>query len=775
MRSFLRHIKRLAASIFASAMIFATPASALPAEPPRKSTPKGFLWKHDPQNKTLEPIEVPINLSRAFNPPYDGTAEILHGHRVTDVFRPLEDMDAPETKQWINRQKKTFEDFVLPAKQQHDQTVDFLQKALPQGTSESMPGKYGDNYFVWQRPPGADRWTLHVRDIETPYAPARALLDPQKIDPTGKTNVSTAGISPKGDIVAYELSVSGSDETTLKFLDVKTGNNLALTYPKFRGSFKWDQDGKGFKYTRPVSDASKSFEVIHHKMGTPPAQDRIIHSPHTPETRSWVYTVHKDDSDENGKYEFLRLTNSETDKNSISIRPADSNQPFREIFPHKKGTLVPFAEIGGKIYARTSYDSPNERIVSIDPDSPSPDNWETIVPENKNDPLTSAFVWHNKIFASYTHDTGDEMRAFCLDGRYSHDVPIPPLSTVSRGKFTTKDDNFLMSIDNFQEDGGIYRYNGRSNTLSLFRKSETPIDLKDAVVKRVFATSKDGTKVPMTVIHAANTKLDGTAATLLYGYGGFNVPLEPGFSSSIAKWVRDGGIYVQANLRGGGEFGEEWYKAGRQDNKQNVFDDFVACAEHLINTGHTSPKRLAIQGGSNGGLLTLATALQRPKLFGAVVSQVPVTDMNRFHIGSYYGYSWKSDYGDPDIKKDFEVAARYSPLHNVPEGFKHPPILIQTDANDDRVQPWHSYKMAATLQSREDESSKTFLNVNTDGGHGSGGSLSKWFNGVAQVRSFLERVLGPINQEEYKKSLQANDNQPPAPAKKKANDKPGPV
>ncbi|MDE2336305.1 MAG: S9 family peptidase, partial [Alphaproteobacteria bacterium] len=286
-------------------------------------------------------------------------------------------------------------------------------------------------------------------------------------------------------------------------------------------------------------------------------------------------------------------------------------------------------------------------------------------------------------------------------------------------------------------------------------KSSTPIDLKDCIVERVYATSKDGTRVPMTVIRHPDTRLDGTAATLLYGYGGFNVPLEPGFSAGIAQWVRAGGIYVQANLRGGGEYGQEWHDAGRRENKQNVFDDFAACAEHLIKNKYTINKRLAIQGGSNGGLLTLATMIQRPELFGAVISEVPVADMFRFHIGSYYGYSWKSDYGDPDIKEDFNTAAKYSPLHNVKKGLEHPPLLIKTDAHDDRVLPWHSYKMAATLQTRENRKSLTLLKVRTDGGHSAGMTEDQWYRDAASVRAFLAMTLGPIDQNAYKAALAA--------------------
>lgn len=694
-------------------------------------------------------------LKRAFNPPHDDTQEVLHGRVVKDPFRPLENLKAEETAAWLARENRNFEDFVLPAQDRRERTVAFLKSALPQQMSETMPSRHGGKYFVSRREKDADRWSFFVKDAEEYGGPARLLLDPLAIDPSGKTGIGGKYLTHDGKTLAYTLSTSGSDETTLKFMDVGTGADTGPVYEKFRGGISWDRDGQGFHYTRPKDETSKSFEVVHHRMGEPWEQDRVIYSPEGPDTYASRFLLKKDSKDQYGAYEWLSVSNNDPDKHALLCRPFGSDAPFHEIFPHKEGTLSPIEEIGGRIYALTTVGAPKSRLVSFDAADPAPDKWTTVIPEDKEDLLTSVFAWQDRLFAITSHDTGYAMKVYDFAGNHLHDTPIPPLSTFSMGQVRRSEPTCLLSISNFQGDGDVYTYDARANTLAFARASITPVNLKDCIVERQFASSKDGTKVPMTVIRHPDTALDGTAAAILYGYGGFDVPLGPGFSSGIAEWVRSGGIYVQANLRGGGEFGQDWYDGGRLRNKQNVFDDFAACAEHLIAEGYTSPQRLAIEGGSNGGLLTLATVIQRPELFGAVVSQVPVADMNRFHIGSFWGASWKSDYGDPGIKKDFKTAAKYSPLHNVKKGFRHPPILIATDANDDRVLPWHSYKMAATLQAKESKSSKTLLHVNTDGGHGGGGSLKKWIAATADRNAFLERTLGPVDQDAYRKKLAA--------------------
>lgn len=713
-------------------------------------------------NQDQHPFEFTISedeRERALLPPTDnGHVDTLHGSRVSDPFRPLEDIESKQTLDWVQRQNDRYSAFVAPLKDVEQATIKFLEKAKPTGMQETMPGKVGDKYTTWRKEPGETRWSLYLKDTQEYDVPARRLLNPLEIDPSGKTNITGANFTRDGKTLAYTLSVSGSDETTMKFMDVESGADLGLTYTKFRSSALWDRDGKGFIYRQPSAEHKGSFDVLHHDMGSEIASDKTVFKAAEPEMWTGYFRLHKDSTDDVSDYEFISYSKTEPGKNALLARKIGSGADFTEIFPFKEGTLGPIHEINGKIYAGTSLGAPNEKLIAFDINDPSPDKWQTILPENKDEKMKSAFVWQNRIFATYARDTGNVIRVFDLEGTHLHDLPVPPLSSASMGSIKFDDPVCLLTYNNFQESGNIYKYDSRDNTLTLFKKSQTPIDLKDCIVERLHATSKDGTKVPMTVIRHPETTLDGTAATLLYGYGGFNISLSPGFSASIAEWVRSGGIYVQANLRGGGEFGEAWYNAGRKENKQNVFDDYIACAEHLIAGKYTSPARLAIQGGSNGGLLTAATVLQRPDLFGAVISEVPVTDMFRFHIGSYYGYTWKSDYGDPDIRRDFNVAAKYSPLHNVKKDFKHPPVLVKTDLHDDRVLPWHGFKFAATLQAKEDPKSLTLMNVRTDGGHGGGMSEDQWRQDIASTRAFLHKTLGPVDQKAYKAKLRAEQN-----------------
>lgn len=717
-------------------------------------------------NLVAPPLTDQQRLERALNPPHDDTTEILHGRSVKDPFRPMENLDSAETAAWAARENKRFDDYMKDTKGTQKAVLDFFKRSKPHGMYESMPEKYGARYFVWRMVNGDVRPCFYVKNVAAYGAPATLLLDPLKIDPSGKTKIVDAHVSPDGKTIAYRLSTSGSDKETLRFFDVDTQSDVGPVYTNFRSAVLWDGDSQGFHYMQSDA-ATKSRSVRYHKMGTPASDDKDVYTPTEAETSASYFRVRA----ENGQkslYEWLHVHNGLTpDKNALLVRPSGSAQEFRKIYPLKDFSVSPMAEVNGRIYAFSDKGAPNGTLISFDVNDPAPEKWQTILPEDKSDFLEKVFVWQGKLFATYRHDTGEQLKVFDLKGQYLYDVPVPPLSTFTLGETRTDDPTCLISFNNYQENGNIYKYDSATNQLTLHKKSRTSIDLKDCIVERIYATSKDGTKVPMTVIRDPKTKLDGTAATLLYGYGGFNVAQSPGFNESIAEWVRAGGIYVVANLRGGGEFGKAWYDDGRQKNKQHVFDDFAACAEQLIQSGYTTSARLAIEGGSNGGLLTLATMLQRPELFGAVVSSVPVTDMFRFHIGSFYGYSWKSDYGDPSIRDDFNTAAKYSPLHNVKKNVKHPPLLIKTDAHDDRVLPWHSYKMAATLQTKEDPSSLTLLKIRTDGGHAAGLTHSQWCEDIALVRAFLVKALGPIDQAEYKAWLAQKTAAKQAPGPKR--------
>lgn len=696
---------------------------------------------------------------RALNPPHDNSqVETLHGVAVRDPFRKLEEYTDPQVVAWSRRETEAFDDYIKPVMPAFNEAVSFLKGTIPTVMRESMPRRYGDIYAVWRKQPGAERQALFVKDVPDYDAPARLLLDPMQIDPSGRTDLRGTSFTRDGKTLAYQLSVNGSDETTLLFLDVATGQPLNLKYDGFRSSVYWDHDGQGFSYYRPRPQGDKCFEVFHHRMGTEPAADKLVFTPNQPETHAFPLAFERGWTEEPSTLEWVGLTTTDPDKFALYARERNTDAPFREIFPHKEGKLYPLHELDGQIYAWTDLNAPKGRIVRFDPAKPEPQNWQTLVPEHPDDLLGSAFLWQGKMFACYTHDTADQIRVLTPGGQPLYDVPLPPMSGVSFGHVRAEDTSCLLAINNYQESDAIYRYDVAQNSLALVRPSIVPVDLKDCIVERLRAPGADGTQVPMTVIRHPDTVLDGTAATRTYCYGGFDVPLNPRFDPDAALLVRKGGIHVVANLRGGGEFGKPWYDEGRLDNKTNTYADLAACADHLVARGYTSYERLAIQGGSNGGLTTLATMIRYPDKFGAIVSEVPVADMFRFHKGSYYGFGWKCDYGDPDVAKDFNVLITYSPLHNVAPGKKHPPVFLCADCTDDRVQPWHSLKMGATLQALEDPASVTVMHVRTGGGHGSGMTESESHADTARVFAFLARALGPIDQKAYKASLQ-----PPSP------------
>ncbi|TVQ81638.1 MAG: S9 family peptidase [Micavibrio sp.] len=687
-------------------------------------------------------------LKRALNPPHDDTVETLHGYQVHDHFRPLEKIDDKTVTDWIDRQNEKFQDYIKGSDTAQKSVRRFMAQMWNR-ESESIPAAYGKYAFTHYNDGRSNHAVFQVRPKDDPEAKPRVLIDPNKIDPTGKTALSGAFPSPDGKRVAYLLSENGSDAKTLYVMDTKTGQHLADKIDGFRfGNVAWDKDGKGFHYGYPMNDAKKRSFVKHHTLGADVKKDKTVFEPKDAEMASAGFFRPR-----HSKHDWISTHIGTNPKNGLYYRPSGTDAPFKKLIDDGIATVSPVAEIDGKIYTVTKLDAPKGRLVRFELNDPAPEKWETLIAEDANDTLESAFVHQGRLFVTHSHDTADRLKVHDLDGKFQYDVKLPlPLALFSIAKFTAQDKKLVFSISNDQQSGNRYEYDVAKNDFKLLKKNTLPYDLTDCVVERITATSKDGTKVPMTVIRHPDTKLDGSAAVKLYGYGGFDIPLTPAFSAGMAHWVKNGGIYVRANLRGGGEYGQDWYDQGRCENKQNVFDDFIACAEHLVKKKYTNPKRIAIEGGSNGGLLTAATVLQRPDLFGAVISAVPVIDMFRFQLGTY-GAAWKSDYGDPSIKKDFETAARYSPLHNVKNGAKFPPVLIKTGDHDDRVLPWHAYKFAATMQAHGHPENQTLLRVSKNTGHGAGKSQQDSLIEIAETHAFLEKALGPIDQNAYKAAL----------------------
>ena len=690
------------------------------------------------------------SLRRALNPPVEPSIVYVHEHLVANVFAPL-DKDSPERTAWTDREEKQFQDYIADAKTSEDAAYDFLSKATKLDKApEQPPLKVGDKYFRYE--PDADLIKKPRFQVSgSKEGPWRTLLDPDTVSKDGTSFIDTGltRISRDGERLLYYVSDFGRDAGTLRIMDVETGKDLpdALEFKVQQPpSLTWD--GKGhdsFRYTHEYGP------LLRHVVGEDFKKDTVVAAVKSglvtplnfgPSAYEWVNI--KAGTDKN--YGVAYWKKGETSASAVNL-----------VAPRTFSFNPLIEQADGSVLAITTKDAPNGRLVSFRPDQPAPENWKTIIPESPTDILQSARISQGKFLTHYLHDAASALKVFDLAGQHLYDAPLPVQSLVSFRPSTTKDEEspyvsesgvFKMSITSFKDAGSSFTYDIAKNDFTLTKNAPLKTGLEDAIVERLYATSKDGTKIPMTVIRGADTKLDGTAAVKLYGYGAFGERMGPGYNPDMSHFVKAGGIYVQTNLRGGGEFGEAWHDLGRLDNKQNTFDDFIACAEHLVKENYTTPKRIVIEGGSAGGLLTAATVLQRPDLFGAVIADRPATDL------IFIKSPRPTEFGDPArVKKDFNVAAAYSPVQNVKHGAKYPPQLIVTGDHDDRVDPGQPYRLAATLQAESDPSNVVLLHVEKGASHTTGKDPVR---GLAQKFAFVEKALGPINQDNYKAKVAAD-------------------
>lgn len=674
--------------------------------------------------------------------------DVYHGVVVDDPYRALEDLDAPETKAWTEKQNARYERYIADFDKRDK--MEAKLKDVWDYPSNSLPSRYKNRYFDFYNPGLAPQDIMRVKTGKK--GKWRTLIDPNKMSQDGTVALSGTSISPNGKYVAYFISEAGSDAQTLKVKNVITGKDLTDKIENCRfTSIIWDKDSdKGFTYSYPAADDKKRMMLKHHNIG-----DDIQNDPKIFEHKNLKDSFVSLSRPKYGSHEYIYTRIGTDPNNGIHFRKQGSTGSFKKLFDIGEADYSILGEIDGYIYMTTNKDAPHSKLVKFKLDKPEPQNWETVIPEHSTDILGGVIYQQGKLFPYYSHDTADIFQVFKTDGTKIADIPLPPQSVFGIAKRNKEDTSFLLKISNHQQPGEVYKYDIPTQKMTLVEETKAKADLKDCIVERIYATSKDGTKVPMTIIRHPDTKLDGTAATKLYGYGGFNVSLGPGFSNGVMNWVKNGGIYAQANLRGGGEFGKDWYDNGRLLKKQNVFDDFFACAEHLSAKKYTNNKRLVIEGGSNGGLLTAACILQRPELYGAVISDVPVMDMLRFHKHTY-GSLWKSDYGDPENNEaDFKAAMKYSPLHNVKKGQFYPPLLVKTADHDDRVVPSHAFKFVAEMLEKADPNSTILMRVEKSAGHGAGKPTDKIIKDIVDTFAFVENSIGFINQKAYKKQLAA--------------------
>jgi prolyl oligopeptidase len=667
--------------------------------------------------------------------------EDYHGTKIADPYRWLEDPDSPETEAWVAAQNDVTFDYLEKLPQR--QAVFDRLKTLWDYERFGLPRKRGDRYFYTRNDGLQNQSVLYAADGL--HGEPRLLLDPNKLSDDGTVHLSAWSLSHDGNYLAYGLSSDGSDWKEWKVRDTRTGEDLSdhLQWIKFSG-VSWKPDGSGFFYSRYAEPdeetkfiASNYYQKLYfHKLGDPQSKDRLIYE--RKDEKEWGFggTVTED-----GAYLIVSIWRGTERKNQIFYRDLRRDDaPMVELITGFDAEYDFLGSQGSLLWLLTDLDAPLRRIIRVDLERPERENWREIVPES-DAVLRGASMIGGRLIASYLRDAHTVVKRFTLEGEDDGEVKLPGLGTAGGfGGLQDQNETFFY-FTSFTTPATIYRYEIGSGEATLFRRPEVDFQPNDYVVKQVFCRSKDGTRVPMFIVHRKGLKLDGDNSTILYGYGGFNISLTPGFSVSNLVWLESGGVFVQANLRGGGEYGREWHEAGMKQNKQNVFDDCIAAAEWLIENKYTRPDRLAIKGRSNGGLLVGAMITQRPDLFAAAQAGVGVLDMLRYHKFTI-GWAWVSDYGSADDPEEFEALLKYSPLHNVKPGTRYPATLITTGDHDDRVVPAHSHKFAAALQAAQAGDAPILIRIETSAGHGAGKPTEMLIREQADILAFLADTLG---------------------------------
>jgi len=666
--------------------------------------------------------------------------DTYHGTAIADPYRWLEDANSAETKTWVDAQNKVTQDYLA----QIPQRAAIRQRLTQLWNYErySVPGKEGGHYFYTRNDGLQNQSVLYtLKNLsDTP----RVLLDPNKLSSDGTVALAGIEVSPDGKLLAYSTAASGSDWNEIKVRDIASGKDLAdhVKWVKF-SSTAWTKDGKGFFYSRydepkeatKLADVNYFQKLYFHRIGTPQSADTLVYD--RADQKEWGFQAH---SSEDGRYLLITTSKGTAPKNRVSYK--DLSKPDAKVvdlIDNFDGGYDFIDNVGSVFYFSTDRNAPKKRIVAIDVTKPAEANWKEIVAESA-DTMTGADIINNQLVIGYLKDAKSVVRVVALDGKPVREIALPGIGTVSGLNGERADGETFYSFTSYTTPTTIYRLNLKNGESTVFRQPKVAFNPADYETRQQFYTSRDGTKVPMFIVAKKGLKMNGANPTYLYGYGGFNISLTPAFSPANLAWMEMGGVYVVANLRGGGEYGEAWHQAGTRLQKQNVFDDFIGAAEWLVENKVTSPQKLAIGGGSNGGLLVGAAMTQRPDLFGAALPAVGVLDMLRFHKFTI-GWAWTSDYGSSENADEFKALVKYSPLHNLKAGTCYPATMVTTADHDDRVVPAHSFKYAAAAQAAQAGSAPILIRIETKAGHGAGKPTSKQIEEVADRWGFLSREL----------------------------------
>jgi prolyl oligopeptidase len=666
--------------------------------------------------------------------------DVYHGIKVPDPYRWLEDDNSAETRDWVKAENAVTFAF-LDAIPQRDAIKQRLTK-LWNYERYGVPFHKGDRYFFTRNNGLQNQSVLY--SLPRLDAEPRVLLDPNTLSADGTVALSGLAVSDDGDRMAYGLSSAGSDWQEWKVRDVRTGKDLGddLKWIKFSGA-SWTRDGKGFYYSRydapgestKMTGVNEFQKLYYHRLHTLQAEDKLVY--HRPDHPDWIFdgTVTDD-----GRYLIITIEQGTDTRTRVFYQ--DLARPGAGVVEllNDFDAQYQFVDNDGPLFwFQTDLAAPRGRVLGININQPARTNWVEIIPQAA-DTLVGTATLNNSFVCIYLQDAHSQVKVFSLDGKFLRSVALPGIGSVSGFAGKRKDTETFYSFTGFTSPGTIYRYDLAAAHSSVFREPRVDFNPADYETEQVFYRSKDGTRVPMFITHRKGLALDGKNPTLLYGYGGFDISITPSFSVANLVWMEMGGVYAVANLRGGGEYGQDWHHAGMKLRKQNVFDDFIAATEWLITNRYTSTAKLAIAGASNGGLLVGACETQRPDLFGACLPSVGVMDMLRFDRFTI-GWAWTSEYGSPTNAQDFNALHAYSPLQHIRHGTDYPATLITTADHDDRVVPAHSFKFAAALQAAQAGNAPVLIRIETRAGHGAGKPTTKLIDEVADKWAFLVKVL----------------------------------
>jgi len=679
------------------------------------------------------------------NYPFTRTDDVVDdyfGTLVADPYRWLEEPNSPETRAWVDAQNAITHAFLerLPARER----IHSRLRELWDYTRYGVPSREG-RWYVFARNDGLQNQAVIYKSTALD-APPEVLIDPNLLSSDGTVALGALSFSHDGRFLAYSVSAAGSDWVEWRVREVASATDLpdVVRWSKFSGA-AWLHDGSGFFYSRYAAPAegdtysgvNKDQQVYFHVLGTTQDEDRLVYA--RPDQPDWGFSAGVTDD---GRY--LVLTQWEGTHRESRIFVRDLQDPRPEIVPFLDRFDASYSIVGNDgavFYVVTDKDAGRNRLVAIDLATPHQESWTSLIPELPGrDVLSGAVMIGERFLTVVRSDAHDRLLVYTKTGFAEGEIRLPTLGSIAGVHAKRDDREAFYAFTAFTHPTTIYRHDPDTSVSGTFKAPAVRFTPGDYETTQLFYPSKDGTTVPMFLVHRRDVNRTGDLPTLLYGYGGFDVSLTPQFSPGVIAWLDMGGLYAQPNLRGGGEYGKAWHEAGRLANRQNVFDDFIAAAEYLIEQGYTKPGRLAINGGSNGGLLVGAVMTQRPDLFAAAVPQVGVLDMLRFHKFTI-GWAWTSDYGSSDTRDGFETLMRYSPLHNITPGRTYPATLVTTADHDDRVVPAHSHKFTAALQAAQAGDAPILARIDTRAGHGAGKPTTKQIDERADVFAFLAHIL----------------------------------